>query len=557
MAGGQERVLRQADPQRPGDEEDHQGDGAHRRVPDRPRPAADRGQPPLPRGHGPRSSWPRRRATRPPRASCSARPSRPSGWRSSRSSVTAGCRGRTTPRCSGPASGWRPSCAARAAPRSRMYTVGKKAPSYFRFRGIPVARSFHGLPGQAVVRGRAGDRGDGRRRRSSPASSTSCCWCRRGTCRPARRSCARSSCCRCPTRPPTAAADGRATTTPSTPLDGYTEFEPDAARLLAELAPRAVESEIFTALLEAAASFFTAQQRAMAAATDNADELIRTLQPHHEPRPAGLDHDRDHGDRRRRRGAPSTEGSLTLMTTTAPETADDRGHRPRERPGRGDRRPRRRRGVPAARPARDQLRGRDGPRARGPHRHRDRRGRPADRRGPRALRLHAADRRPGPWRGGPQHRPRHQRAGRRRDARARVQRARPAARHRRHRAGRRPLGDPPRRRRRSTSSSRAPTMFETGIKVIDLLEPYVQGGKIGLFGGAGVGKTVLIQEMINRVADPPRRCVGVRRRRRAHPRGHRPAAGDAASPASSRRPRSSTARWTSRRASGCAWRWPR
>jgi F-type H+-transporting ATPase subunit beta len=44
------------------------------------------------------------------------------------------------------------------------------------------------------------------------------------------------------------------------------------------------------------------------------------------------------------------------------------------------------------------------------------------------------------------------------------------------------------------------TMFETGIKVIDLLEPYVQGGKIGLFGGAGVGKTVLILEMINRVA---------------------------------------------------------
>ena len=43
-------------------------------------------------------------------------------------------------------------------------------------------------------------------------------------------------------------------------------------------------------------------------------------------------------------------------------------------------------------------------------------------------------------------------------------------------------------------------MLETGIKVIDLLEPYVEGGKIGLFGGAGVGKTVLIQEMINRVA---------------------------------------------------------
>ncbi|MBT8165397.1 MAG: F0F1 ATP synthase subunit beta [Acidimicrobiia bacterium] len=43
-------------------------------------------------------------------------------------------------------------------------------------------------------------------------------------------------------------------------------------------------------------------------------------------------------------------------------------------------------------------------------------------------------------------------------------------------------------------------IFETGIKVIDLLEPYVKGGKIGMFGGAGVGKTVVIQEMIHRVA---------------------------------------------------------
>ena len=42
--------------------------------------------------------------------------------------------------------------------------------------------------------------------------------------------------------------------------------------------------------------------------------------------------------------------------------------------------------------------------------------------------------------------------------------------------------------------------FETGIKVIDLLEPYLRGGKIGLFGGAGVGKTVIIQELINNIA---------------------------------------------------------
>ena len=39
--------------------------------------------------------------------------------------------------------------------------------------------------------------------------------------------------------------------------------------------------------------------------------------------------------------------------------------------------------------------------------------------------------------------------------------------------------------------------FETGIKVIDLLAPYARGGKIGLFGGAGVGKTVLIQELLS------------------------------------------------------------
>ncbi len=58
---------------------------------------------------------------------------------------------------------------------------------------------------------------------------------------------------------------------------GYTEFEPDVETLLSELAPRAVESEIFTAMLEGAAAFFTAQQRAMAAASDSADELIRTL----------------------------------------------------------------------------------------------------------------------------------------------------------------------------------------------------------------------------------------------------------------------------------------
>ncbi len=52
----------------------------------------------------------------------------------------------------------------------------------------------------------------------------------------------------------------------------------------------------------------------------------------------------------------------------------------------------------------------------------------------------------------------------------------------------------------SPSRPRELEMFETGIKVIDLLEPYLRGGKIGLFGGAGVGKTVIIQELIHNIA---------------------------------------------------------
>jgi F-type H+-transporting ATPase subunit gamma len=58
---------------------------------------------------------------------------------------------------------------------------------------------------------------------------------------------------------------------------GWTEFEPDAAELLVELVPRYAEAAIFGALLEAAASEHTARQRAMAAATDNADDLVKTL----------------------------------------------------------------------------------------------------------------------------------------------------------------------------------------------------------------------------------------------------------------------------------------
>ncbi|HHH19992.1 MAG TPA: F0F1 ATP synthase subunit beta, partial [Campylobacterales bacterium] len=56
--------------------------------------------------------------------------------------------------------------------------------------------------------------------------------------------------------------------------------------------------------------------------------------------------------------------------------------------------------------------------------------------------------------------------------------------------------DPPPFEEQSTKTE----VFETGIKVVDLLAPYAKGGKVGLFGGAGVGKTVIIMELINNVA---------------------------------------------------------
>ena len=92
------------------------------------------------------------------------------------------------------------------------------------------------------------------------------------------------------------------------------------------------------------------------------------------------------------------------------------------------------------------------------------------------------------------------RAGRRRDARPHHERHRRADRRARpDRRRDRPRRSTPRPRPSSTSRPK-PQILVTGIKVIDLLAPYAKGGKIGLFGGAGVGKTVLIQELINNIA---------------------------------------------------------
>ncbi len=104
-------------------------------------------------------------------------------------------------------------------------------------------------------------------------------------------------------------------------------------------------------------------------------------------------------------------------------------------------------------------------------------------------------------------------------------------------------------------------MFETGIKVIDLLTPYKEGGKIGLFGGAGVGKTVLITEMINRVATKHGGVsvfagVGERTREGTDLFIEMGETAWATGPPCSTRPPSCSARWTSRRACACGSRCP-
>ena len=130
----------------------------------------------------------------------------------------------------------------------------------------------------------------------------------------------------------------------------------------------------------------------------------------------------------------------------------------------------------------------------------DRRGAAAPRRQPGALRGAGLDRRPGARHAGGRHRRPGERAGRQGDARPGLQ---PAGRSdRRPRAGRRArsAGRSTATRRRSTSLSPKTELFETGIKVVDLLTPFVRGGKIGLFGGAGLGKTVILTELIARIA---------------------------------------------------------
>jgi F-type H+-transporting ATPase subunit gamma len=151
-----------------------------------------------------------------------------------------------------------------------VVAVGKKSVSYFSFRGIEVAHSFQGFsdrPTYADAREVAAVAGAGFARETIDQVLLVSMRFRSAAIQVVE------------TRQllPLPAPDAEKLQREPSGAEGYTEFEPDAEQLLEVLAPAALESEVFTALLEGAAAFHTCQQRAMAAATENADELARTL----------------------------------------------------------------------------------------------------------------------------------------------------------------------------------------------------------------------------------------------------------------------------------------
>ncbi len=153
-----------------------------------------------------------------------------------------------------------------------VWSVGKKAPPYFRYRGIEITESFVGFADRPEF-------SDARRVAAivaAPFVSGEVDLVQMVSTRFISAGIQRVE--RLQLLPlPLPETDEDAAPADDSTLEGYTEFEPEPEKLLVELAPRALEAEIFAALLEGTASFFTAQQRAMAAASENADELVRTL----------------------------------------------------------------------------------------------------------------------------------------------------------------------------------------------------------------------------------------------------------------------------------------
>jgi F-type H+-transporting ATPase subunit gamma len=151
----------------------------------------------------------------------------------------------------------------------RLFAVGKKAAAFFRFRGIPVERSFIGFADRPSF-------SDAQFVAATVAAPYVADEVQQILLVSTRFHSAGNQSVAIEQLLPLSMPEPIVSNEPAT-LKGYTEFEPEVSKLLVSLAPRALESEIFSALLEAAASFHISQQRAMAAATDNADDLAQTL----------------------------------------------------------------------------------------------------------------------------------------------------------------------------------------------------------------------------------------------------------------------------------------
>jgi len=151
----------------------------------------------------------------------------------------------------------------------RLYSVGKKAGAFYRFRGIDVAEGFVGMSDRPTF-------DDARRIAATVAAPFVSGEAQQVLLVSTRFLSAATQSVEVeqllPLSLPAMPDEGMEKV-----LKGYTEFEPEVEQLLITLAPKALESEIFSALLEGAASFHVSQQRAMAAATDNADELGQNL----------------------------------------------------------------------------------------------------------------------------------------------------------------------------------------------------------------------------------------------------------------------------------------
>ena len=153
------------------------------------------------------------------------------------------------------------------------YIAGRKGEAYYKFREPPGRADVDRVLRPAVVRRRprdrhGADRGVPRSRTARSGASTRCTWSTRGSGRCWSRSPPPSGCCR------SRSSRARRSPSPDEVLPLY-EFEPSAEDVLDGLLPQYVQSRIFFALLQAAASELAARQKAMKSATDNADELIK------------------------------------------------------------------------------------------------------------------------------------------------------------------------------------------------------------------------------------------------------------------------------------------